>query len=214
MMLSTWAFAGTLFRQNLYDISKLIGYEPKNPPVVPETPSNLGSQLPPTRHPDILKSIQRIKRQATSRPEEVKDPRAEASAQNRQIPDRSPLPGPPAGTGADADGKSSDTDGKSGEPGKTMTQAEMFLGHDVIRSLTSAPYKEFKKMFAKKWKTGPEPPARGSFLVSGLVEVATSKATILVDVAAWYNPQTRRYDARSMWLAIRRVQLKGQPLGR
>jgi hypothetical protein len=72
----------------------------------------------------------------------------------------------------------------------------------------------FKQKFAQTWRPAPNYPPRGSILVSGLVELDSPKAWLVFDVKAAWDPKTKSYDARSMQLKLRRMQLKKQgPLG-
>jgi hypothetical protein len=64
------------------------------------------------------------------------------------------------------------------------------------------------------WKKVPNYPPRGSILVSGLVELDSPKAYIVVDVMAAWDPKTRAFHKESMKLVLRRLQAKKQgPLG-
>lgn len=66
----------------------------------------------------------------------------------------------------------------------------------------------FRRSLRKKWQHAQIPPPRGSFLVSGLVEVHGPKAICTLDVRAAYDP------GQSQWAAIgismRRVQRRKQ----
>jgi len=75
-------------------------------------------------------------------------------------------------------------------------------------------YVAFKTKFAQTWRPAPNYPPRGSILVSGLIELDSPKAWLVIDVRAAWDPKTKQYDPRSMLLAIRRLQMKRQaPLG-
>lgn len=215
LFLSTWAFAGTLFKQNLLELSKAFGYTSRTGPVLPGTspasqgsPVNPGnaSTLPPAHDPDIQKALQRIRQQATKRPEEVKDPRAMAS-QNTDTPaygttspsDPSPSAASPlpSGTapGADKAGKRSDI---------------FVLGKNSHDNKSSEPWQAFRRTFAQMWRPVREQPPRGCVCVSGLVELETSKSYVVIDVFAWWDPKTKQYDPTSMWMRLRRLQMKNQ----
>jgi hypothetical protein len=75
-------------------------------------------------------------------------------------------------------------------------------------------YMAFKTKFAQTWRPAPNYPPRGSILVSGLIELDSPKAWLVMDVKAAWDPKTKTYDARSMQVVIRRFQMKRQaPLG-
>lgn len=78
------------------------------------------------------------------------------------------------------------------EPGKDMSIA----------------MKMFKRTLAKTWKAAPTDPERGTFLVSGLIEVEGSKAVCVLDVRAAYHPRESRWSA--VVVGVRRLQLKKQ----
>lgn len=72
----------------------------------------------------------------------------------------------------------------------------------------------FRQKFAQTWRPAPSYPPRGSILVSGLIELDSPKAWLVMDVKAAWDPKTKEYDARSMQVVMRRFQMKKQaPLG-
>lgn len=75
-------------------------------------------------------------------------------------------------------------------------------------------YLAFRMKFAQTWRPAPNYPPRGSIVVSGLIELDSPKAWLLVDVKAAWDPKTKQYDPRSMHVVMRRLQMKRQaPLG-
>ena len=66
----------------------------------------------------------------------------------------------------------------------------------------------FKRTLAKTWKTTPALPPRGSFLVSGLVEVRGPKGVCVIDVRAAYHPKLSRWE--TITIGVRRVQPRKQ----
>jgi hypothetical protein len=68
----------------------------------------------------------------------------------------------------------------------------------------------FKVKMVQTWRPTQNYPPRGSILVSGLVELDSPKAWLVFDVKAAWDPKTRSFDARSMHLQLRRMQLKKQ----
>lgn len=79
-----------------------------------------------------------------------------------------------------------------------------------LRQQFSGPLSAFKKTFAKSWKQATPNPPRGCICVSGLVEIETTKAYLIFDVIAHWDPQTRLYDIDSLAAGLRRIQLKKQ----
>ncbi|RKF78012.1 hypothetical protein GcM1_214003 [Golovinomyces cichoracearum] len=79
-----------------------------------------------------------------------------------------------------------------------------------LRQVFSRPIAAFKRTFVKFWKEPIANPPRGCLWVSGLVEIDTSKAYVVFDVKAHWDPKTRTYDMGSVTLGLRRIQLKKQ----
>jgi hypothetical protein len=98
--------------------------------------------------------------------------------------------------------------GKKENEMEVSAAAMAFHGH-FFRAIMA-----FKAKMAQTWRPAPNYPPRGSILVSGLVELDSPKAWLVFDVKAAWDPKTRSYDARSMHLQLRRMQLKKQgPVG-
>lgn len=66
----------------------------------------------------------------------------------------------------------------------------------------------FMRTLAKTWRPAGIPPPRGTFLVSGLVEVRGQHALCVLDVRAAYHPKFSRWEAIA--IDIRRVQPRQQ----
>ncbi|KAI9850854.1 MAG: hypothetical protein M1838_004923 [Thelocarpon superellum] len=66
----------------------------------------------------------------------------------------------------------------------------------------------FRRNLARTWRPPREYPPRGSFTVTGLVEVAGPDAMLTLDVRAAYDPRTSRWE--SLGIGIRRVQYRKQ----
>lgn len=80
----------------------------------------------------------------------------------------------------------------------------------TVQGHTSGPWDQFKKSLVQKWRTPKAYPPRGSIRVAGLVEVITPRAIITVDCVAWWDPQTKEYDSRTLYLSVRAVRPKVQ----
>jgi hypothetical protein len=85
-----------------------------------------------------------------------------------------------------------------------------FAQEDKVPRTVVSPLEAFMKMYSQVWKPIKFDPPRGCVAVSGLVELETSKAWIVIDVFAWYNPKTRAFDENTLWLPVRRMQYKKQ----
>lgn len=68
----------------------------------------------------------------------------------------------------------------------------------------------FKAKLSQTWKPAVRFPPRGSIVVSGFVELDAPKAWLVFDVNAAWDPKTKEFDTRGMFLKLRRMQLKKQ----
>ncbi|KAM3086108.1 hypothetical protein ACMFMG_000248 [Clarireedia jacksonii] len=72
----------------------------------------------------------------------------------------------------------------------------------------------FKIKMGEKWRPAPSYAPRGSIIVQGFVEMDAPRAWIVCDVQAAWDPKTKAFDPRSLFIKLRRVQMKKQiPLG-
>ncbi|KAL3425715.1 hypothetical protein PVAG01_02506 [Phlyctema vagabunda] len=95
------------------------------------------------------------------------------------------------------------------EPNSQILPTAMIYEH-FFRAIMA-----FKLTLQQTWKPAPSFPPRGSILVGGLVELDSSKAWLVFDVKAAWDPKTRQYDTRSLNIRLRRMQPKKQaPLDR
>lgn len=97
--------------------------------------------------------------------------------------------------------------GMSEKEGKSV---DIKIDLRAIQAHFFRPILAFKTKFAQSWKPAPGHPPRGSILISGMVELDTPKAWMVFDVVAAWDPKERAFDARSMKLNLRRLQLKKQ----
>ena len=79
-----------------------------------------------------------------------------------------------------------------------------------IRRSVHSSLPEFWKKFTQTWKPTAGLPPRGSFMLSGLVELEGPRAVMVIDVRAWWNPATKNFDNQSMVLNLRSFQTKTQ----
>jgi hypothetical protein len=149
----------------------------------------------------MQKALQRIRQEATKRPEEVKDP-------GSMTPSARASPAAPS-TPHDKDIRSPDNSA-SGQS-KQETSGENSRAAELILSLPGLqPWKRFKEAYVRERGAILAPPPRGSIAVSGLVELETPKAIVLVDILTWYDPKTNAFAPHSTRLSLRRVAEKKQ----
>ncbi|KAK3937507.1 hypothetical protein QBC46DRAFT_267321 [Diplogelasinospora grovesii] len=206
LFLSVWAVGTAMMKQSMAGAARYLGFEVEESASFPNGPvPGSPSPIPPTHSTEIQKALQRIRQQATKRPEEVSDPSAMASAES------APSSGASSPTGKAAKGSEPSSTAAEDAAKSPQSSKEKFPGEEKVRSMIgSGPWHEFKKKYTQTWKPIRNDPPRGCVAVSGLVELETSKAWVVIDVFAWYNPKTKGFDERSMWMALRRLQYKQQ----
>ncbi len=116
-------------------------------------------------------------------------------------------------------GKTPGSESKSSEmvPSKSLPKAASSDAARVLPPLPSIPQPggdmssalmAFKRTLAKTWHPPSTPPERGTFVVSGLVELAGSKAVCVLDVQAVYHPRDSRWVV--VGIGVRRLQQRKQ----
>ena len=197
---SFWSLSAALTRQKIAEVARYLGLEVDDGPGA--QPGSLGPGSPhplPTSHgPRMQKALEQMRQQATKRPGEVDDPRSMTPA---------PLDAP-----ASSRNKASTAAGKvnaEGEDGRPSIKR--LASVDTLRSAVGlSPWQIFIKKYAQTWKPIRADPPRGSIAISGLVELETPKAWIVIDVLGWYHPEKRTFDEPSLWMPVRRFQYKQQ----
>jgi hypothetical protein len=214
IVLSTEAFVRTLVKENVASVAKYFGYSNGDSPSTGTTP---GDQSLPTSHsPDIQKALQKLRQKTTQRPDEVNDPstiaKTAAAEANQPSSGKQQQQDPKGQQPGESPLKSaSGREGNKGQPGAPSSAKEYFIGHNEIKSMISQkPWDEFKKRFAQTWKPIVHWPPRGCVAVSGLVELEGQRGLIVIDVMAFYDPKTKKYDRKSMIMKVRRMQAKQQ----
>lgn len=105
----------------------------------------------------------------------------------------------------------------AGERSKSLSSSTPSNSSNALPPLPSLPdpgkdmsiaFKTFKRTLAKTWKSPSIPPERGTFIVSGLIEVEGSKAICVLDVRAAYHPKESRWVA--IGVSVRRMQSRKQ----
>ncbi|KAI1191763.1 hypothetical protein F5B17DRAFT_380845 [Nemania serpens] len=190
-----WSFTSALMTQNVAAISKFFGHEIQPPP---STNVYLAME----------KFQQQLKKQSGRPSSAAVSPSSQDRADEGST--TGPLPPPdkiPAGstTTPETMGTGAGVDPAPAAPSvKDMPIVRMAQEH------TSGPWDKFKKSFVQKWQRPPAQPPRGSIRVSGLVEITTTDAIIMVDCMGWWDPKTRKYDPYTTSLQLRAIRPKIQ----
>ncbi|KAL2133267.1 hypothetical protein VTI74DRAFT_2610 [Chaetomium olivicolor] len=155
--------------------------------------------LPATQSTDVQKAIEKMRQQTTRQPEKVDDPRSMSSSAGQSTPVTPSTPAPPS---AAPDNK---TPARTGDPD---TPKESRLIELVTQTMA---WEKFKRAYSKEWIISVKDDyPRGGVLVSGLVELETTKAWIVYDVAGWYDPTEKQIDQTTLKINPRRMQPKQQ----
>jgi len=191
MALSIFAFTGALLRDNALTVARLFGYEAKSPP-----PTN-------GLNPAIEQTLRRFaaRSKPDGKPAEAQSEARELPGAKWQTPDGSATP---ATGSASAAAPSQDPD--SAKP----PSAKDLIPHSTMYAITHGPWSAFLKKWKETWRPMRDLPPRGCVMVSGLVELETKHGYLVIDVFAWWNPKTQKFDTRSMFTRLRRLQLKTQ----
>ncbi|EPE09543.1 hypothetical protein F503_07319 [Ophiostoma piceae UAMH 11346] len=78
--------------------------------------------------------------------------------------------------------------------------------YELMRPGIQAAFAEFKKKWAETYQPIRGPPPRGSIGVSGLVELQSPVARIVLEVVAFWDPKTSKYDGQSMHVKLRSIR--------
>jgi len=219
LAMSLFSFGSTLWKQNYQDLKTYFGIQP----------GHTGGSAPQhsTHSQQIQKAIGNLQQQGTKDPSAANSKRA---MEERTAPDSAarstPTPrGTPATPSAPANSPPS-----GGQTGHTKTaprqppppKADPALDNVTVdltllgrpwgpmRQHIDGAWNNFKKTLAARSRRPPHLHTSGSILVSGIVELDTDKAHVLLDVYSFWDPKTRKYDYATMRMSLRRMKLKQQ----
>lgn len=94
--------------------------------------------------------------------------------------------------------------------GRTSFLKDFASSADGMRQMAVGPWMEFQRKLSQSWKPTKDLPPRGSIKVSGMVELETPRAFVVVDVFGFWDPETRKFPFPSLFMKVRRVQMKVQ----
>ncbi|KAK4116092.1 hypothetical protein N656DRAFT_701511 [Canariomyces notabilis] len=201
LALSSWAFLTAMTKQTAAEVAAFFGFGRAEPPNTP-SPGPTSSPLPTSRSPDVQKALEQIQsRQHASRPPaEVSGPSSMSSATPAAPATRSSSQG---GGEVSPSGKPTSGQGNGNEPARKQP-AEGGIGAYI----GPTPSQAFAKRWTQLWRPLRADPPRGAVLVSGRVEMESSRAWFVIHMWMWYNPKTRSFDSASSELILRRVIMK------
>ncbi|KAI1752232.1 hypothetical protein F4782DRAFT_161494 [Xylaria castorea] len=193
---SLWSFTSALMTQNAMNIAKFFGYEAQTDPLA-------------TMQQTIERIQQQIKKQS-GKPSAVSPP---LPSQGRTGDGSTTSPFPPVDERAAGSTRTPETMGTGAgvdNAPPTVPKAKDVYTIPTVPGHTSGPWDSFRKSFIKKWHASPAYPPRGSIRVSGLVEIDTRRAIMTVDCIAWWDPQTKKFDEKTLALSVRAIRPRTQ----
>ncbi|KAI1259950.1 hypothetical protein F5Y18DRAFT_283271 [Xylariaceae sp. FL1019] len=182
---SLWSFYSTLVEQNVMTMARLLGYDTK---------TNEQRAIE-----NMQQAIKSQSGQSNTRlpPSMLSGPADSAlSALNKRATGATTTP---ETAGAPARVKGADSE---------IPKAEEIYG--LAKNHVSGPMQAFGKTLQKTWRHAGTYPPRGAIFVGGLVSVETSRAYVIFDCRAWWDPKTKEYVDRAVSIQLRSVHAKTQ----
>ncbi|KAI0446412.1 hypothetical protein F4803DRAFT_503452 [Xylaria telfairii] len=194
--LSAWSFVSALVTQNAMNFAKFLGYETQRDPAT-----------------SMQQAIDRLQQQIKKQPGKSTTVPPPLPSQGRAGDGSTASPLPPVDERAAGSTRTPETMGTGAGVDNALPTVPKAKDMYVIRTArehTSGPWNNFVNSLAKKWRAPPAYPPRGSLRVSGLVEIETSRALLVVDCVGWWDPQTKKFDPKTLSLSLRAVRPKVQ----
>ncbi|KAI1105593.1 hypothetical protein F4804DRAFT_303930, partial [Jackrogersella minutella] len=208
LTLSLWSFSGALLKQNALNFAKIFGYEP-NPspsPSLQQTIEKVHQRLKkPTADPDskAASSLPSAKTQAAGGSSTDSTSPVEKRSTGSSTAPGSPSASPSSGMSSPIPII------PTAEPDKPKSARDIY-GIRHTQEHTSGAWAAFKQTFRQTWRPIQGLPPRGSIYVSGLVEINTPRAFIIIDAFAFWDPKTETFDIKTMSLRLRTIRMKTQ----
>ncbi|KAI1082106.1 hypothetical protein F5B20DRAFT_578874 [Whalleya microplaca] len=204
LTLSLWSFSGALMKQNALTVAKFLGFESEPPPNpnLQQAMEKIHQQLkkPPVKSDSqVPSSLSSSKTQAADG----------SSTDSTSGVDKRAASAPGSSSASGAAVGSSIPPFPNAESNKPRSAKDIYA-IKLTQEHTSGPWQTFKQKLAQTWRPASGFPPRGSFNVSGLVEVVTPRAVVTVDVNAWWDPKTEKFDARTLSLRLKALRMKTQ----
>ncbi|TGJ86371.1 hypothetical protein E0Z10_g2365 [Xylaria hypoxylon] len=196
LTLSLWSFTNALMAQNAMNVARFFGYETQTDP--------LGNMQ------QAMEKIQQQLKKQSGKPDSVPPP---LPSQDRTSEGSTTSSIPPVDKRSSGSTTTPGTLGTRAGIDNAIPNVPSAKDTYVVRTAqghTSGPWETFTKSLAQRWRRAPAYPPRGSIRVSGLVEINTPRAIITVDCAAWWDPQTEKYDTKTLALELRTIRPKLQ----
>ena len=196
--MSLWSFTGALMKQNASAVAKVLGQEQQTDQAKPnlqQTLEKIQQQMQKPQQKDDSKSPSPL-------PPTNNTPTDPATA---NTPPASSSSGPSAGVG----GNNPLPAAPNQATGKQRSARDIYAVK-VAQEHTSGPWQAFKQKLSQSWQPLRDYPPRGSISVSGVVEFDTPRSRLTLDVFAWWDPKSGKFDSRSLVIRVRAIRPKTQ----
>ncbi|KAF2969977.1 hypothetical protein GQX73_g3608 [Xylaria multiplex] len=193
---SLWNFANALMFQNAMTIARFFGYESQT--------DSLGN---------MQQALERIQQQLRKQPGKPGLASPAPPSQDRTGEGSTTSSFPPVDKRSSGSTTTPETLGTGAGIDNaipTVTSAKDTYMIRTAREHTSSPWMSFKQSLNQRWRRPATYPPRGAIRVSGLVEVHTPRSIITVECTAWWDPQTAKYDAKTLFLKMKTIRPKLQ----
>ncbi|OAA62888.1 hypothetical protein SPI_04428 [Niveomyces insectorum RCEF 264] len=91
-----------------------------------------------------------------------------------------------------------------------ILNAKDLVPFDSLRSSIDVSWTAFRKKLAETWRPlRPQPPS-GSVGVTGFVELVSPNSRITIEVVAFWDPKTRKYDAPTLQMKLRKLRVRAE----
>lgn len=197
LAMGVWSFGTAAAKQTYRDVAAYFGFSSD------DRGTTHGRSPPSTPHkPGSQRAIEQIGQEPARRPEKVHNSGA--------MPSSAATPTATA-SAAQGNNKAIGVLGKAGldrSSGKDTSGQEKPRVEDAlipVVSSTRQSWKDFAEAHNRERRFFRPDPVRGSLLVTGTVELIAPKAFVFVDVRAWYDPQTKTFDAQNTQLTVLRI---------
>lgn len=217
--LSMFTFSVALAKQNLLGVAKYLGFEPQasQSASVQQALDRIRQHL---ERPQPKASEPKDPSSLSPKTSESKDEGSLAPTTKTQTADGSttgPATSPPPPSADSDSSRPSPPRGlpttvspfsKAGDSTNKAPSVKDLFGVKEVSGHMSGPWQTMRQKFAKVWRPVRPHPPRGSLNVTGLVEVTSPKATIVIEVFAWFDPKTETFDPYTMILALKHIKRK------
>jgi len=224
---SLFSFGSTLLKQNYNDLKAYLGIQ--------QSQAEGSQSQQPAHSQRIQKDIGNLQRQATKEPSAANAPSAmekgtapgsaDGSTPTSGSTPSTPAPGstpstPPSTTSTSKGDQAVETSTPSRQPpppkaDPALDKVVVDLGQlgfplPSMRQHIDGAWNNLKKTLAARSRRPPPIHTSGSILVSGIVELDTDRAIVLLDVYSFWDPKTGKYDHATTRMGLRRLKLKQQ----